>query len=168
MWWAAVAACLCVSRASPQGYDLWSSHIVSNGEHQENMWYKYTENKGVYTLTPVDGYTRDINDDPADRTVNCSNIYLTHNITNDYGTGRSYGEDESIYIVVDEDAVDPGKGITEVTGLYTGVQNVNLVIPNNKWIHAVWEDNYIVAAIVFGDAEGIVDNYAFIRSGVNR
>jgi len=151
-----------------KGYDLWSSHIVSNGEHQENMWYKYTENKGVYTLTPVDGYTRDINDDPADRTVNCSNIYLTHNITNDYGTGRSYGEDESIYIVVDEDAVDPGKGITEVTGLYTGVQNVNLVIPNNKWIHAVWEDNYIVAAIVFGDAEGIVDNYAFIRSGVNR
>ena len=151
-----------------KGYDLWSSHIVSNGEHQENMWYKYTENKGVYTLTPVDGYTRDINDDPADRTVNCSNIYLTHNISNDYGTGRSYGEDESIYIVVDEDAVDPGKGITEVTGLYTGVQNVNLVIPNNKWIHAVWEDNYIVAAIVFGDAEGIVDNYAFIRSGVNR
>ena len=151
-----------------QGYDLWSSHIANNGEHQENMWYKYTENKGVYTLTPVDGYTRDINDDPADRTVNCSNIYLTHNITNDYGTGRSYGEDESIYIVVDEDAVDPGKGITEVTGLYTGVQNVNLVVPHNKWIHAVWEDNYIVAAIVFGDAEGIVDNYAFIRSGVNR
>ena len=154
------------------GYGQWTGA----GENQENMWYKYTENKGVYTLTPVDGYTRDINANVAERTVNCSNIYLTHNIDagspavtdGDYGTGRSYGEDESIYITVEDDDMDTGKGISEVTGLYTGVQNVNLVIPNGKWIHAVWEDNYIVAAIVFGDAEGIVDNYAFITSGTGR
>ena len=59
-------------------------------------------------------------------------------------------------------------GVTEVTGTYTGIQNVNLVYKTNQWVNAVYnaKNGYIVAAIVLGEAEGVVDNYAFIRSGV--
>ena len=59
-------------------------------------------------------------------------------------------------------------GVTEVTGTYTGIQNVNLVYKNNQWVNAVYnaKNGYIVAAIVLGEAEGVVDNYAFIRDGI--
>ena len=138
------------------------------------MWYQYTEDRGVYTLTPVNGYTKDVNGiAPAEeRSVNSSKVYLSSTTyTGSFGTGNSYGEDASIYITVDNGDVDTlvgGDAITEVTGVYTGAQDVNLVVPSQKWIHAVWKDNYIVAAIVYGDAEGTVENYAYIRDGISR
>ncbi|MEH2940671.1 S-layer homology domain-containing protein [Lawsonibacter sp. JLR.KK007] len=160
-------------------YIRWSTRSTNTGVGAgdggyalENMWYKYTLNNGVYTLTPVDGWTLDVKQTAGDREVNSSNIYLSNSEdAQDRGTNRSFGEDASIYITVDDGDVDlpnGGRAITEVTGLYTGVQDVNLVIPQGKWIHAVYEDNYIVAAIVYGEAEGIVDNYAYIRDGIER
>lgn len=60
--------------------------------------------------------------------------------------------------------------ITGVTGVYTGVQNVDLELDNDDvvggWaIHTVYDkDNYIIASIVVGEAAGSVANYAYILS----
>ena len=163
-------------------YVRWSTRTAAlnhDGYEWENMWYKYSLYNGVYTLTPVDEYTKEINTDTnssgvgVDRTINAKKVYLvpTRGVAGESlnRDGRSYGEDASIYITVDNGDVDLGstKGITDVTGVYTGAQDVNLVLPHGRWIHAVYDDTYIVAAIVFGDAEGSVNNYAYIRSGAN-
>ncbi|MCI9269149.1 MAG: hypothetical protein HFF40_09870, partial [Lawsonibacter sp.] len=154
-------------------YVRWTVHNPNDdGQPQENMWYKYTLKDNVYTLSPVDNYTRDVNENAAggeDKTINCTNVRLVVTTPNGIGTGRSYGEDASIYITVDDGDVDwlPNNAIVEVTGRYTGVQNVNLVYQPGRWAHSVYnEDGFIVAAIVYGEAEGIVDNYAYVRSGV--
>ena len=154
-------------------YVRWTVHNPNDdGQPQENMWYKYTLKDNVYTLSPVDNYTRDVNENAAggeDKTINCTNVRLVVTNPNGIGTGRSYGEDASIYITVDDGDVDwlPNNAIVEVTGRYTGVQNVNLVYQPGRWAHSVYnEDGFIVAAIVYGEAEGIVDNYAYVRSGV--
>ena len=157
---------------TPVGYAEWKGGL-NNGNNQEEMWYKYTENRGVYTLTPVDGYTKDINETGKEREVDSSKVYLSYqNTVGKFGTGNSHGEDASIYITVTNGTVDNMAAgddpITEVTGVYTGAQDVNLIVPQNNWIHAVWKDNYIVAAIVYGEAEGSVNNYAYIREGINK
>ena len=157
---------------NPVGYAEWKGGL-NNGNNQEEMWYKYTENRGVYTLTPVDGYTKDINETGKEREVDSSKVYLSYqNTAGKFGTGNSHGEDASIYITVNNGTVDNMAAgddpITDVTGVYTGAQDVNLIVPQNNWIHAVWKDNYIVAAIVYGEAEGSVNNYAYIRSGINK
>ena len=156
-------------------YWSWSENDGVAGQYQENMWYSYTEVDGVYTLTPAKGWTLDVNtaSDPTEIVINCSNVRLTHDGDTDgfhMGTGRSYSEDESAFITVELGDTDAGTdtGVTEVTGTYTGIQNVNLVYKTNQWVNAVYnaKNGYIVAAIVLGEAEGVVDNYAFIRSGV--
>ncbi len=156
-------------------YWSWSENDGVAGQYQENMWYSYTEVDGVYTLTPAKGWTLDMNtaSDPTEIVINCSNVRLTHDGDADgfhMGTGRSYSEDESAFITVELGDTDAGAdtGVTEVTGTYTGIQNVNLVYKTNQWVNAVYnaKNGYIVAAIVLGEAEGVVDNYAFIRSGV--
>ncbi|MEY8419795.1 S-layer homology domain-containing protein [Oscillospiraceae bacterium 44-5] len=161
--------------ANEANYDYvrWTVHNPNDdGQPQENMWYKYTLKDNVYTLSPVDNYTRDVNENAAggeDKTINCTNVRLVVTNPNGIGTGRSYGEDASIYITVDDGDVDHLRddAIVEVTGRYTGVQNVNLVYQPGRWAHSVYnEDGFIVAAIVYGEAEGIVDNYAYVRSGV--
>ena len=157
------------SRGTPTQYNLWADYDNQGGEPKEEMWYNYTLDGDVYTLTPVNGYTKELNTTALEETINCTNVRLIHDGDRHFGTGRSYGEEESVYITVDDGIVDTHpNAITEVTGVYTGVQNVNLVMNTNEWAHAVYDanNNYIVAAVVFGQAEGVVDNYAYIRSGV--
>ena len=155
-------------------YWKWKNRDSVAGHHEENMWYSYTEVDGVYTLTPAKGWTLDVNgaNDNGDITINCSNVRLDNdNLLDQHkGTGRSYSEDETTFITVELGDTDAGTdtGVTEVTGTYTGIQNVNLVYKNNQWVNAVYnaKNGYIVAAIVLGEAEGVVDNYAFIRDGI--
>jgi len=95
---------------------------------------------------------------------------------NTNGTGNSYGEDASVYITVKMDTVDKAgtrytdsanpKGVSEISGVYTGVQNVKLIYENSSWATAVYDENhYIIAAVILGEAEGVVDNYAYICGG---
>ena len=157
-------------------YWKWQNRDTIAGHYEENMWYSYTEVDGTYTLSPAKGWTLDVNSarDPQEITINCSNVRLTHDdpTADDahMGTGRSYSEDESVFITVELGDTDAGAdtGVTDVTGIYTGIQNVNLVYKTNQWVNAVYDskNGYIVAAVVLGEAEGIVDNYAFIIDGI--
>ena len=130
-----------------------------------NLWYTYSETDGVYTLAPATRYT--IETAPAGgKTIRTDNLAL--NVT--AGTGRSFGNEDSTYITVEDNTQTQGFGwvIDEVTGVYTGVQSVTMEIAANDWIAAVYDkNNYIIAAIVLGEAEGAVDNYAYILSGAN-
>ena len=77
-----------------------------------------------------------------------------------------------MYITVEPDKVDKSgddEAITDVTGVYTGVQNVDIKITektNGNLVGDIYtvidDDQYIIASIVPGEAQGSVENYAFI------
>ena len=137
---------------------------AGTGMPNANRWFSYTvDEDGVYTLKPVTRYTID-KTEKADEIIDCSNVALDK----DLGTGRSFGNDDSVFITVDSGAVDTGVAeVLEVTGTYTGVQDVKLALTKDQYVYSVYDkDNYIIAAIVLGEADGNVDNYAYILSDV--
>ena len=94
---------------------------------------------------------------------------------------RAYGNDDSVYITVETDNVDtwntvPGS-ISGVTGVYTGVQNVEIELDisdiqadrpiDEAYIYAVYDsDNYIVGAVTVGEGKGNNATIAYITSDV--
>ena len=90
---------------------------------------------------------------------------------------RVYGEDETVFLTVDLDVVDTTNGvkkaITDVTGVYTGVQNVDIDINvedseaiGQRQVFTVYDsDYYVIGAVVIGEARGATANYAYIISG---
>ena len=153
-------------------YTKWENG-ATDGDWDHNRWYTYTENNGVYTLRPVgDDNMLITNYASYDQTINCSNVWV-----NDKTDGiRGYGNDDSVYITVEPGEVTAGgidSAITEVSGLYTGVQNVEIVmrdgykqnVPDD--IYTVTDkDQYIVASVVVGEAQGDTANYAYILDPV--
>ena len=156
-------------------YAEWEHHGMG-GYPVLNRWYRYSVNEsGVYTLKPVDMTATLYNGE--DETIDTANVSVRDNVL-DTKT-RVYGEDASVFITVDTDVVDTtGKNqiaITDVDGLYTGVQSVDLEIDNapvvtgddfdfEAQVYTVYDkDNYIIGAVVLGEASGD-DNYAYIVS----
>ena len=99
-------------------------------------------------------------------------------------TARCYGNDDSVYITVETDIVDTltnkAGSISGVTGVYTGVQSVEIEIDpveinnpaNNRYldeayIYAAFDsDNYIVGAVTVGEGNGGNATIAFVTDGV--
>ena len=150
--------------ALPDGNDYdYITFNAGTGMPNANRWFSYTvDEDGVYTLKPVTRYTIDYTEGD-DEVIDCSNVVLE----NDYGK-RSFGNDDSVFITVDSGAVDTGVAqVIEVTGTYTGVQDVKLSLTQGQYVYSVYDkDQYIIAAIVLGEADGNVDNYAYILSDV--
>lgn len=152
----------------------------NNGNPVLNRWYTYTVNEsGVYTLKPaIRSFSTAVTEET---TIDCSNVRLEgRGAIGDKDSGyengnvRAYGEDASIFITVEQDDVDTmdNAPITDVTGTYTGVQSVDLEIENTKsivdgledkaQIYTVYDDdNYIIGAIVVGDATGSTANIVY-------
>ena len=82
---------------------------------------------------------------------------------------RAYGNDDSVYITVETDKVDthtniPGS-ISAVTGVYTGVQSVEIELDHDDimndrpvdeaFVYAVYDkENYIIGAVTVGEGKG--------------
>ena len=150
----------------------------AGGDDQLNQWYTYTvDADGEYTLKPcgrsVETLWSTSTTIPTIRTDNLSVVGTgTHNKT------RVYGEDATVFLTVDTDDVSESvtgafKGITEVTGVYTGVQNVDIEIDVDASSPAVQmgqffavydSDYYVIGAVVLGEARGATANYAYILS----
>ena len=159
-------------------FSLMGTRVDKSGEFKQwdkntkavQRWYTYTENNGVYTLTPVTRYA--LNVPNAAVTVDTDRISLRGSACA-VATGNAYGNDDSVYITTELTNADKGnKVVKEVTGTYTGVQSVRLTYGGgtltNDWICAVYDkNNSIIAAVVVGEAEGSTDNYAYILGGVN-
>ena len=159
----------------------------TDGDPTLNRWYRYSVNEaGVYTLKPVsmtatlyaDGIDADNNgifEAYEDVTINTANVSVRDNVLSD--KTRVYGEDESVYVTVNVNDVDTTndieKAITEVDGVYTGVQNVDLEVNTDAsvieagiegQVYTVYDkDNYVIGAVVIGEASGTGD-YAYITS----
>ena len=83
----------------------------------------------------------------------------------------AYGNDDSVYLTVETGAVSASTvktGITKVTGVYTGVQDVDLKVipaaqnPLDNSIFAVYDDElYIIGAVVIGEDANSTENYAY-------
>ena len=173
-----------VDKTFAEKYDKWTT----DGEHQVNRWFTYTVTEsGVYTLKPVESDRMlvtdydEIVDADDEKVINCSNVWVADNAadTADDGTNlttsgtRGYGNDDSVYITVEAGDVDEqvkdNDAITDVTGVYTGVQDVDIVmdlaskanVPNYVYT-LVDDDQYIIGSVVLGEAQGSVENYAVI------
>ncbi|WP_300692512.1 S-layer homology domain-containing protein [uncultured Oscillibacter sp.] len=99
-----------------------------------------------------------------------------------YPHTRVYGNDDSVYLTVDVDDVDTNshKGaITDVTGVYTGVQNVEIEIETAATgvntdrpleegeIFAVYDaDHYIIGAVTNGEGKGNNATIAYVLDTV--
>ena len=166
-------------------YDKWNTR----GEDQVNRWFTYTVTEsGVYTLKPVESDRMlvtdydEIVDADDEKVINCSNVWVADNAADTANDGtnlttsgtRGYGNDDSVYITVEAGDVDENEGIadsaiTDVTGVYTGVQDVDIVmdlaskanVPNYVYT-LVDDDQYIIGSVVLGEAQGSVENYAVI------
>ena len=147
----------------------WKSYN-DGGKFDENRWYTYTvDEDGVYTLKPAVRMT--MTQYNTGDVIDTANVDVVDSwLTNE----RVYGEDETVFITVDEDVVDTTNNkeyaISEVTGVYTGVQSVDLEIEASNYpagceVYAVYDsDYYIIGAIVFGEAQGSTANIAYIVS----
>ena len=159
--------------------------LVQNGDANRNQWFKYTEDDGVYTLTAVANQIVVAYGDTgsAKKSINCESARVAE------GSKYAWGNDDSVYITVKTDEVDSDVGdyryadvkfgISKVDAVYTGVQDVDLVLnakspfktstaaPGDV-IYALYDtdDKYIDAAIVLGESND--DNskaYAYALKG---
>ena len=159
--------------------------LVQNGDANRNQWFKYTEDDGVYTLTAVADQIVVAYGDTgsAKKSINCESARVAE------GSKYAWGNDDSVYITVKTDEVDSDVGdyryadvkfgISKVDAVYTGVQDVGLVLnakspfktstaaPGDV-IYALYDtdDKYIDAAIVLGESND--DNskaYAYALKG---
>ena len=160
-------------------YQKWNNVKLSdgtdlNGNPTLNRWYSYTvDEAGIYTLKPVKMNARLYT---SDTTINTANVQVLASVPGIDDNNRSYGEDNSVYITVELDKVDTTdnkKAITEVNDVFTGVQNVDLDISQNlvagaeAQVYTCFDNNnYIIGAIVIGDATGSVANYAYILGSI--
>ena len=161
-----------IDKVTDRYYKEWSG----SGDVDLNRWYTYTvDSNDVYTLKPVEGkmIVTDLSGSLPDK-INCSNV----RVEDDYfSNGRAYGNDDSVYITVEAGSVDMsgnnGKdedAIVDVLGLYTGVQSVDIEITSRLQgditegnIYTLKDgDDYIIASIVLGEAQGSTSNYAYI------
>ena len=147
------------------------------GEYAHNRWYTYTKTEaGVYTLKPCARMTATNYD--AETTLNTANLRVSDNVMVPAISGNVYGEDASVFLTVDLDEVDTTldmsktkRAITDVTGVYTGVQEADLEIDpgtaiEEAEVYTVYDSDYfIIGAIVVGEGKGSAANIAYIIDG---
>ena len=146
----------------------------SGGNEKLNQWYTYTvDADGTYTLKPAVRMTTTVyNDTAKEDVIRTDNLSIVGDSKND---NRVYGEDATVFVTVDLDAVSAGssaKVITDVDGVYTGVQNVDIEIDKDAEAVALGQvftvydsDYYVIGAVVIGEATGSAQNLAYILSG---
>ena len=147
-------------------FDFWSS---SSGEFDHNRWYTYTEADGVFTLKPAVRMTATTSMKGSNDVIRTDALSLVDDINKN---NRVYGEDATVFLTVDTGKVGSGTddAITEVSGVYTGVQNVEIEVDLKSavkpHIYTVYDsDHYVIAAVVLGESIGSNQNLAYILSG---
>ena len=153
-------------------FEAWGK--TTNGKEDLNQWYTYTvDADGTYTLKPaIRMTTTAYTDTSKEDVIRTSNLSIVGDSKND---NRVYGEDATVFVTVDLDKVSAGSNkdaITDVDGVYTGVQNVDIEIDKDAvatrmgQVFTVYDsDYYVIGAVVIGEATGSAENLAYILSG---
>ena len=159
------------NKAAGKGYFTKWANGKTGGNNAENNWYTYTVTDEVYTLKPADRSTKSSAADAS--TIRTDSLFVDGQGAN---KARVYGEDATIFLTADTGDVSLPHtgdiGITEVTGVYTGVQSVEIEVEAEDAaamkgnVFTVYDsDHYMIAAVVLGDAIGSNNNLAYILSG---
>ena len=165
--------------ASANDYAEWESGLAAYNYVRTFTWYSYTldESNDIYTLKPVAAEEQLITNADTAVTINSKNVRLdgsNQRVVSQVTGLRAYGNDDSVYITVDTDKITtPDHGqqvvIDEVTGTYTGIQNVDITsdkVASFGTVYALMDDEqYVIAAVVVGEDNGSSSNYAYIFSG---
>ena len=154
---------------------------------QYNSWFTYSEKDGVYTLDIPANWSVGLAKADSYK-INSRSVRVVDSKSESGTTKVAYGNDDSAYITAETSQVtgmgSTTKGITKVTGIYTGVQNVDLLVygystgdtkntlentygSNEKGaIYTVYNDKlYIIAAVVIGEDANTTDSYAYALKG---
>ena len=152
----------------------------------------------VYTLKPALEYTKKANgtldtltnywaeqtakDDgngaDVEVKINSGSVRVIDDVQTTPKNKRAYGNDDSVYLTMeindvskDEGNSGANKGLTKVTGFYTGVQDVDLKVygsvtndlQDDSGIIAVFDkDLYIIGAVVVGEDNSSSNKYIYI------
>lgn len=134
-----------------QYFTRWANKVNGVEPYALNRWYTYTvDAAGEYTLTPATRmFTTEVLDNPAvttdDTVIKCDSVrideYAADMSENGAAAGRgngtvsrgnrAYGNDNSVFIVVEADESADNSTphvISDVAGVYTGVQNVEIEV----------------------------------------
>ena len=156
---------------------------VADKPATKNTWCTYTVDKnGVYTLKEVATYAANkvgqYSDTDYTTTIDKKHVTLPAASTGRY----AYGNNDSIYIVVDTDDIDTVGSkrsvvISEVDSVATGIKNVNLVPTAastdtttynggvSGGVYTLFDKNsYVIAAVVVGENDSASKNYAYVTS----
>jgi hypothetical protein len=179
-----------ITKANDEYYIEWTNDDLpgNDGSYRLNRWFTYSVNEsGVYTLKPVDMIIRDYAAG-EEVTIKTDSLYVDDNVmvTDDViykltdsalGTytstlgERAYANDNTVFLTVDLDNTDTSDGthaITDVNGVYTGVQSVEVEISNDNdaeeaEIYVAYDKNhYIVGAVTVGEAKGSNATVAYV------
>lgn len=166
------------NKGSDNDYTTWATGGDAYTQARTFTWYSYTldESSNIYTLKPVDADALLMTAHNTAVTINSNNVRLdgtNERVDPVKNSLRAYGNDESIYITVDTDTITTPKDsqvvIDEVTGLYTGVQNVDITSDAVKEFSTVFalvdDDRYVIAAVVIGEDNGSTSDYVYIFDG---
>ena len=171
---------------------------LASGDNQYNRWFTYTtttkNGSTIYTLKPTvtwdstasaaTNYWVQQDAVATEGTINSGSVRVTASAPATPANKRAYGNDDSVYItmeignVSDDQGNSSGggvgkelKGLTKVTGTYTGVQDVDLTVfdtsdntlTSKPGIVAVFdEDLYIIGAVVVGEDNSSSDKYIYV------
>ena len=177
------------NKDSKFGFDYDMTGNLTTVTSQVNQWYTYTTDKdGVYTLTVVEKTDATKDEDAFQRAQDVGagdELEISKKrISLRAITGAAYGNDDSVYINVtlknlDTSARDAYRVIDDVDSVVTGIKNVKITVTNveddgkyvapEKEIYTLYNDkNWVIAAVVIGEDDGISTNYAYVTGSVNR
>ena len=162
--------------AATEGAKGYFNEWAAGGEYAHNRWYTYTKTEaGVYTLKPCARMTA--TNYTTATTLNTANLRISDNVLA-ANKANVYGEDATVFLTVDLDEVDTTlplpttkRAITDVTGVYTGVQEVDLEIDlgtaiEEAEVYTVYDSDYfIIGAVVVGEGKGTAANIAYLIDG---
>ena len=163
-----------------------------------NKWYTYTvNNSDQYTLKLVNDTTAIISNNSKDAptvaqaqtmewekggTAQIDKKHIT--LTGVGADSRIYGNDATVYMLADLDAVGDNVVITDVDEIVTGVKNASFTVygwdkaaeaakvtttrtsANTSWgTYALYKDNgYVIAAVVVGESDTVSSDLAYVVS----
>ena len=182
------------NKDSKFGFDYDKTGNLTTVTSQVNQWYTYTTDKdGVYTLTVVEKADATKNEDAFQRAQDVDagdELEISKKrISLCAITGAAYGNDDSVYINVTlkdlKTAASDGQNeykfrvIDDVDSVVTGIKNVKITVKNAadksgykapaNEIYTLYNDkNWVIAAVVIGEDDGISTNYAYVTGSVNR
>ena len=131
----------------------------AQGDSEYNKWFTYTEDDGVYTLSPVsrwidvpyygyNGFDDNNNPIPVPAKINCYDFRASiknpgySSVGGEIGNNKTvavWGNDKSKFITVDAEDVSETttRGISKIVNIYSGLDDVNITLDSGLYCDGI-------------------------------